>query len=122
MKVYHSVSNNSWYIIHCNRVTSCLVCYKTEKIKYYGCRDFLLCSHKSCKEVISPGSQSAFSSYQRCLMGLRSGICAVREIFLNKLRETLLYGFGFVHAGTVTLKQEQFSPKLFPQRWKHNNV
>lgn len=54
---------NSQCIIHCNTVTSPLaslkteIKYKFEKIKYNGGRDWLLCSHKCCKEAISPGSQ-----------------------------------------------------------------
>lgn len=60
-----------------------------KKIKYNGCRDFLLCSHKSCKEAISPGSQSAFSSPRGVWWGW--GQCSHRNLPQQAQRDTSLW-------------------------------
>lgn len=56
-----------------------------------------LCSHKCCKEAISPGSQPALGSAEKVSGG--AGVSAAREVFVNTLRQIPP---GFVDEGRLS--------------------
>jgi hypothetical protein len=61
-------------------------------------------------------SRSSNSS-QRCLMGLRSGLCAGQSSSSTPTPTNHFCMDHFVHEGNVMLKQERAYHKLLPQSW-----